>query len=162
MTELLTILAIAFALEYLLGWAFNRKPSPEQEIDEPRRSPIINIQEILPREPGQRNFRVIADCSVSPIDMEPYLPFAYGDSLPDDLSRIATNVSYQREHQTKTHAVWHASYKFSCPYITSDGVGLSATEYAARLFSIGCLTADELRQAINLPQFPPMEDGCNV
>jgi hypothetical protein len=200
MGELLTILAIGLALEYLLGWAFDRKPdqwadsrrdwedqyvvetelvngclvcnaSPGEDCKDgcpvgsrnykPRRcSPIMSIQEILPRVPGQRNFRVIAAPGASPIELEPYMPFGYGDNLPD--AQVVTGIEYEREHLTKSHATWEVRYTLSPSYFTSNGRGLSATEYAARLFSIGCLTANEVRQAGNLPQFPPMEDGCNV
>jgi hypothetical protein len=173
MGELLTILAIGLALEYLLGWAFDRKPQADLITNGKAisASPVESVVEIVgklsfphPAE-QQRIFRIVSGPNDSPIAIQPYLPFQYGEPDPDWPECVCCGVELELERKTATQTFWTATYDFKLNPpngFTSNGRGLSATEYAARLFSMGCLTANEVRQAGNLPQFPPMEDGCNV
>lgn len=145
MIELLTILSIAFALDYLLSPA---TPMPAESSERPSvesmcfdimdglitnekavpASPVLSALEIAtPRklswpEASQeqtRKFHIVSGPDDSPIAIQPYLPVQYGEPYPDWPEYVCCGVELELERKTADQTFWTATYTYRDGF-TSD------------------------------------------
>lgn len=107
MIELLTILAVALAVDCLISLIGSRRVSQPVQA-----SPFVNVAEIE-SDQAIRRFRVIADADLSPVNLASFMPFDYGCEDEHLLGFICRSVSYEMEHKAGSRAVWTVQYAFN-------------------------------------------------